>query len=247
MMTTIMIGELYFPDTERHFQVFGDGIADYQRPQREKAFEYVQDWRRAIDLGANVGIFSRHFAEKFGEVWAIEPLRANIECLEKNVPNNVLIKKMAVGDENREVSIYLTPKSLGGAFVFDHAEVGRPPLKVIDETLMEVVPMVTLDSLELDHVGLFKLDIQGSEVIALRGAEQTLKRCRPVILIEEKPVGGPDGSIEHVEIATDLLVSFGYVPKERVGADRVFVFTTDRMRIGATGEWGPLIPRPAEQ
>jgi len=223
-MGTILIGGLHFPDTERHFQVFGENVADYQRPQREKAFEYVTDWRLAIDLGANVGIFARHFASRFDEVWAIEPLTANIECLKRNIPENVKIKKFAIGDAEREATIYLTPKSLGGAFVFDHDGVDHPPLKSIDDTLMEHVQMRTIDSFELEHLGLFKLDIQGSEVIAIKGAEKTLRRCRPVVLIEEKPVGGPGGTTDHIAAATALLVELGMTPKERVGADRIYIF-----------------------
>ena len=95
----ILIGGLYFPDGERHFQVFGDAIADYQRPQRDRAFEFVTDWRLAVDIGANVGIFARHFAERFDEVWAVEPVPDAIECLRLNVSGNVVIKPFAMGSE----------------------------------------------------------------------------------------------------------------------------------------------------
>lgn len=218
-----LIGDMYFPDIERHFQRFADAIGDYQRPQREKAFEYVTDWSLCIDLGANVGIFSRHFATRFDEVWAIEPLSDNIECLQLNVPKNVRIMQVAVGQECRNTTIYKTPKSLGGAFVCDDSEVDVPVIAQ-DPSLREDVPMITLDSLEIPRLGLLKLDIQGSEVIALRGGVATLKRCRPVVLIEEKPLGGPGGSTVHIDKATELLTEIGMVPRERVGADRVYTF-----------------------
>lgn len=219
----IKIGSLFFPDGERHFQAFASDIEGYQRAQRDRAFTYVKDWRLAIDVGANVGIFSRHFAERFETVWAIEPLQANIECLEKNVPDNVVIKQFAVGDKMAKRTIYQTPNSLGGAFILDDEGVPTPHSN-LHEKLKVGVDMVTIDSLEPPAVGLMKLDIQGSEVIALKGAEQTLKRCRPVVLIEEKPLGGPKGSVAHIQEGRALLLSYGMTAKEQVGADRIYIF-----------------------
>src|SRR5687767_2103579 len=154
----IKIGGLYFADEEVHFRQFGDQVADYQRPQREKAFEYVSDWTMALDVGANVGIFARHFAERFDRVIAVEPLPVNIECLRLNVPPNVTIRECAVGDECREVQIYVTPKNTGGSFVSNHAEVETPRITIQPERLV-TVPMVTIDSFGLERLGLMKLDI----------------------------------------------------------------------------------------
>ena len=219
----IQIGGVYFPDGERHFQTFADDIDGYQKPQRDAALKYVKDWRRAMDLGANVGIFSRHFAKHFEEVLSVEPLEANIECLKLNLPENCKIVPYAIGDRNVRQKMYQTPKSLGGAFIMDDPDVDAPPV-VINQDLVVEVDMITVDSMNLDSLGLFKLDIQGSEVIALKGARETILKYRPVVLIEEKPVGGPTGSVDHIKLAMEHLLSLGLVAKERVGADRVYVF-----------------------
>ena len=68
------------------------------------------------------------------------------------------------------------------------------------------------------------LDVQGSELIALKGAAETIKRCRPVVLIEEKPIGGPTGSTAHIHQARDFLWHLGMTRKDRMGADRVYAF-----------------------
>lgn len=218
-----IVGDFYFPDSERHFTELGDQVGEYQRPQREKAFEYVTDWRLCIDIGANVGIFARHFASRFDQVWAIEPVDENVQCLRRNVPENVTIMQCAVGEESRDAKICRTPKNVGGAFICDDDDV--EPLFAPDATsLTETVTMITLDSLDIPHVGLIKLDIQGAELIALRGARDTLVRCRPVILIEEKPVGKKSGSIDHIAKAAAFLQDLGMTPKEKVGADRVYIF-----------------------
>ncbi len=220
----ILIGGLYFPDGERHFQVFGDAIADYQRPQRDRAFEFVTDWRLAVDIGANVGIFARHFAERFDEVWAVEPVPDAIECLRLNVSGNVVIKPFAMGSEIGRRQIYQnSPKSVGGSFIVNDPEVFVPEVK-FDSSCLVDVDLVTLDSLELSAVGLIKLDVQGSEVAVLKGGRDTLERCRPVILIEEKPLGGPAGDVAHIQQAQTFLQDIGMTAKDRVGADRIYVF-----------------------
>ncbi|WP_295492040.1 FkbM family methyltransferase [Sphingorhabdus sp. EL138] len=218
-----LIGELYFPDSEQHFMQYGEAIGAYQKPQRDKALEYVTNWETCIDVGANVGIFSRHFATRFIKVVAIEPVAENVACLELNVPSNVEIMKIAVGEEARSIHIQRTPKNVGGAFVCDHALVDCP-IPADNPDMIEEVQMVTIDSLDLKAVGLVKLDIQGSELIALRGSSETLLRCRPVVLIEEKPIGGKGGSIDHIAMASEFLIGLGMHPREKVGADRIYAF-----------------------
>jgi hypothetical protein len=44
-----------------------------------------------------------------------------------------------------------------------------------------------LDSLEFPVVDYIKIDCEGFEYRVLQGAEQTIRRCRPVVVIEQKP------------------------------------------------------------
>jgi len=48
------------------------------------------------------------------------------------------------------------------------------------------VSVATLDSYAFEACGLIKLDIEGGELLALRGAEKTIKQSRPVIVVEYK-------------------------------------------------------------
>src|SRR6185312_10827709 len=48
----------------------------------------------------------------------------------------------------------------------------------------EPVPMVTVDSLELVDCQFMKIDVEGMEVEALRGAVATIERFRPILYIE---------------------------------------------------------------
>jgi len=211
-----LVGNIYIPDGDCHFASFGDNLEHYQEPQRLKAFEYITIWDCAVDLGAHVGIFTRDFARRFKRVVAFEPTLETRECLEKNVPENVTIVPYAVGDRDGTVLFRRHIKNSGGSEMVENG----PEIAGFEHY---TVRMVTLDSLDLQGVGLVKIDIQGCEPIALRGAEDTLRRCKPVVLIEEKPLGGPTGSVDHIVASRDILLSYGYREGEKVGADRIYI------------------------
>ncbi len=66
------------------------------------------------------------------------------------------------------------------------------------------IPTIRIDDLELPDLAFFKLDIEGYEARALRGAEQTLLRFKPLVMFEDKPkksahFGDPRESHEFLE------------------------------------------------
>lgn len=214
-----LVGNIYLPEGDQHFVKLGGDIEHYQEPQRLKAFEFVKTWECAVDLGAHVGIFSRHFAQVFDRVIAFEPTLETRQCLERNVPDNVTIVPFACGDRDDTVLFRRHIKNSGGTemAIEDRGDSGGFE--------HYSVRMITLDSLNLSGVGLVKIDIQGAEPLALRGAVDTLRRCKPVVLIEEKPFGGKgaNGSVEHIMESRDILIGYGYREGEKVGADRIYL------------------------
>jgi FkbM family methyltransferase len=207
----LVSGGFYFPDNERHFTALGDDVANYQKPQREKAYEYVQNWRCAVDIGAHVGIFSCDFAQRFERVVAFEPMPSTRECLLRNVPGNVDVKPFACGSHPGKVRMERSTKNSGGSRII--------AADAMVDSLIEV-EVVTLDSFGFEAVDLIKLDVEGFEPEAILGAEQTMRRCMPVVIVEEKL---KPGNFDHVKRASELLLSFGYSKGELVGADRIYV------------------------
>ena len=69
------------------------------------------------------------------------------------------------------------------------------------------IEVVTLDSLEFETVDFIKIDVEGWEPRVLRGGEQTIKRCRPNIIVECK--GNDTAYGEARNAAVTLLESWG--------------------------------------
>jgi len=136
-----------------------------------------------IDCGAHVGVFAR-FAFRRGarRVVAVEPEPINLECLRRNFRDEIadgrlIIVPQGVWSAPGTMSLYLgTPNSGMNTMVF------------ASEGQQIQVPTTTIDllvsQLGLSKVDYIKMDIEGAEREALRGALETLRRFRPVLMLD---------------------------------------------------------------
>ncbi|WP_269219456.1 FkbM family methyltransferase [Brevundimonas vesicularis] len=214
--------DFWLPDGEQHW--LQANLADYQSAGRRAAYKYVKDWRRALDIGGNIGIFARAFSDYFGEVVSFEPVPGIRECLVRNVPKTVVVQPYALADQPGELIMHQLTKGSGGSFIANHPGIATPTNEMPVGRKAVPVEVRTIDSFEYDSVGLMKLDIQGAEYLALLGAQETITRCRPVIILEEKPRPGDDLDAQNAHKAAELLVSLGMTPKEKPGGDRIYIF-----------------------
>lgn len=134
------------------------------------ALAHVSEFRMALDAGAHVGYWTMVMAERFEKVLAFEPMPDNQEKWRRHLApfgNAELICK-ALGDAPRRVSM------LGEGHSKHYAS--ADPAGDTD--------MVTIDSLDLPVLDFLKVDCEGADALVLRGAEATLRRCKPVVIVE---------------------------------------------------------------
>lgn len=148
----------------------------------------------AIDGGANVGNWSAELAKFFRLVYAFEPVgfvftelsrRANeFGCT--SLKQGILPIQCALFDRECFVKMVSPPKRHAStAFYVSPVEQAEQwPASPRDPP---DVLAITIDRLNLQQCGLIKLDLEGAELRALVGARETLKRCRPVLIVEYVP------------------------------------------------------------
>jgi len=189
----------------------------YQAGHLRVALQYVTDWTCAVDCGAHVGTWAKPMSEQFGTVIAIEPSRDTFQALTENMRTfgcaNVELHNVALGAEPGRVTMALDAKNTerqnaGGRYV-QNAVNGSAS-----------VPRITLDSLDLPSCGFLKIDAEGSEPLVLMGARKTLKRCRPIVLYENKTLWLRHG-LSAVDPQT-VLAQAGYRQLERASCDLIF-------------------------
>lgn len=149
-----------------------------------------------LDIGANIGLYSALYAQylkkKTPKIYAIEAVKQNFEYLNKNIAQNgfenVETFQIALGDQAGELSFYLPDADYVGNLVGSNVLAGDEQAKDEKRGHTEKVKMVTLDEWSLDQklerCDFMKIDIEGAELLAFRGAHQFLEKFRPVIQCE---------------------------------------------------------------
>lgn len=172
--------EYWMPDSDRHFErliakrIKNGGPAQYQDDTREEAYKYVTDFNVAIDVGANVGLWSKHLVEKFDRVIAFEPLEQVYSCLELNVKNlPVEINRFALGSVTDKIEMVYDVKNTGSSYV---SEIGTGSIDI-----------KRMDELNLPKFGLLKIDCEGHELEVIKGGEQTILKYKPIVIVEQHP------------------------------------------------------------
>lgn len=203
----------WFPDAESHFpkmlkkSVDKGGPAEYQYQVRDRSIAHARQRGVALDIGANVGLWSRGLCANFRTVVAFEPVAMFRECLIRNVTaSNLQVKDFALGDRRTQATMIITEGNTGHTHI-DPATLGSGETQVY-----------RLDDLELDEVDYIKMDCEGYEYRILQGAELTIRRCRPVVVVEQKPHDAySDQYGQHAAI--ELLRSWGMVRLDQVKDD----------------------------
>ena len=179
---------IWLPDTDQHFgammakttlAIGADGaVGTYQKNKLDAGLEITARRRVALDIGAHVGFWSMWLADAFSEVHAFEPVEEHRACFRRNVrQENVLLHACVLGAQRAAVAMRVDLENTGKTRIEDG--VGS-------------VPMMTLDELELRDVDFIKIDVEGFEADVIKGARETIDRCRPVIVIEQNGPGHED-------------------------------------------------------
>jgi len=210
-----LINDWFMPDWDNHIQ-FNFKKGGYQVKQRDLALSYVKEWDMAIDIGANIGLWTKPLCEKFRFVWAFEPSRENWECCQKNLLNiqNYQLEQVALGDKQAEdVRLYSTSDSCGDLRIVPIGE----KAKVIDN-----VDMMMLDNYNFaGKVGFIKIDVQQHEKEVLLGSKRTLEKHNPVICVEQPT--RTDEEKEYKFECKEILSSFGYREKGSKKKETIYI------------------------
>jgi FkbM family methyltransferase len=201
-----------YPGNETSRAIFITG--NYEPNEFFLLSEVIRPGMTFVDAGANMGLYTLFAARKIGErgtVLAIEPSARECGRLLKNVKinalSNVRLVRNAISDSCLEVDLLIAEEEWSGhntlgAFAYDTPLAAKESVRTkrLDDIVSEE---------GLTRVDIVKMDVEGAELRALKGAACILERFRPLLLLELA-----DRALRHQDCSSagiwDLLRQRGY-------------------------------------
>ena len=179
-------GKFWVPD-EEVIQLDALAAGGWQIDHLERALSHVKDFDIAVDGGAHAGSWTMAMAERFKQVHAFEPSPPTYECLNANMAEwaaehkdidvFIALHKCALGEDTAMVSMGEDGKYSNG---------GNTGGRYLKPDVTGEIRVRALDTFELKGCDFLKLDVEGFEYYALRGARETIEQFRPIVQIEVK-------------------------------------------------------------
>lgn len=138
--------------------------------------------RVALDIGANIGVWAEEMRRCGAMVHAFEPNPKLFGMLRSGAaPNGVALHNLALSDRAGE-AVLMVPRGRRG---FSNQGATLSAEKIGEREFGAVtVSTARLDDLGLEDVGFMKIDVEGHELAVIAGAERTIARWRPALVVE---------------------------------------------------------------
>ena len=177
-----------------------------------------------VDIGSNIGIYSYYFLNKFDEIISFEPLIKSSNKLKSLKSKKITIHNIALSDTSGENILYTPIKK--GVMVPSNSSLNKIGLDY-EENLIKIK---TLDKFNLIEVDLIKIDVEGHEDKVLSGALDTIKRNRPVLIIEieQRHIHRPINEV--FEMITNLNYKGFFLKKKKLLSIKDFSLNIDQKK-----------------
>ncbi len=178
-------------------------------PRFEPELACVASWAprggTSVDVGAWYGPWTARLLKLADRVVTIEANPAMARMLRAGLPAAEIVEA-AASDQPGTATLWLPG---GGRGAEGLASLEHPTEQSV------TVRRLTIDSLGLTDVRLIKVDVEGHEAAALRGAEQTIRRDAPLLMVELET------RHQRIDEVTGMLAGWGYEGSVLAGRDWV--------------------------
>ena len=176
-------GDFWLIDSDTHISAWCEqhGKLGHDTNMLPLILPHIPVGGTVVDAGSYIGDHTASYLERVGptgRVLAFEPMKEAHDCLRLNCPHAFCFRA-ALSDH------------IGTCRVIPADDNNFGTARIADEDFncvvnsVDTVPMLTIDSLELlDRLDYCKLDTEGTELRILKGGVKTVKKFRPVMVIE---------------------------------------------------------------
>ncbi len=198
-----------------NFESWGDG----HNNGFEATVEACRGKRCVLDVGGHIGLVTLPISQVLapgGRVVTFEPSAANLQYLKQhlqaNAVDNVTVEACLVGDNAKTVTFFEQRDAAG-----QNAQVVGKNRELYDEVIRSQVAIDAYCEAHGLSPEIIKMDIEGAEVGALKGARHVLSTYKPTVFLSVHPrhIEMMGASIKEME---EFLEDVGYTVSEIGGA-----------------------------
>ena len=158
----------WFPDTDN---ACGEAVVADVAMIETLWLQHVPNRSICVQAGGNCGVYPSKLSEHFEAVYTAEPDTENFSCMALNASKDrIYAFRAAFGAKPGTIGLHKVEGNAGAHWIAGKG----------------TIPVITIDSLNLPACDLIALDVEGAELIALQGAEATVKAFKPTIITEDK-------------------------------------------------------------
>jgi FkbM family methyltransferase len=167
---------------------------------------HLREGMTVMDVGANLGLYSLLISRAVGpsgKVYAFEPVPEIFARLKEHIAlnnaTNVIPVPIALSDEKGKAKMSVRG---GESSLF----------RRVSDEFVEVPTERLNDFVEREGIGrvdAIKLDVEGAELHVIRGADKTIRRFKPIMMVEINPDTLKAAGTTPQELF-DAIVSYGY-------------------------------------
>jgi FkbM family methyltransferase len=207
---------------------FADSLNAGKIYEQDFVIEFLQDIVKSsktiLDIGSHAGshtVLYKHINPDC-TIFCFEPQSEMYNLLHHNILKNNFTNVIALNNGVANVSIKsnMSKSVLDGDNIGKNVEYGTGKRFNLGGLQIgnggEEIETITIDSLNLTECDYIKIDVEGFEPLVLMGAEETIKKFKPIILFESnhkvisKDMAEKFGLSYPVQSSFDILKSYGY-------------------------------------
>jgi FkbM family methyltransferase len=204
---TIPPADLMKPENRQLYYRFLTTLKEIESVVINSIYDGSSPFRRGavvVDAGARIGAFTAKVSAALGEegrIIAIEPEPRNFACLRKNIETNnlknVAAIQKALWSQKQRLSIFISGNAAAHSVYHDafYSSTSNS-ISVEADTLDDI-----LQELDITSVDFIKMDIEGSEIEALKGMRKVLESQVQLSVAAYHPV---EGRLAHTVIVPQL-------------------------------------------
>lgn len=202
----------------------------YLHALRTDVFPHLPSHGICLDIGGNIGNHALFFADHFEQVHAFEPNKEvhDVLTLNARLKPNIVAHPFGLSSREAELEAAIDPLNIGGGSIAgqEGSMSARFKVKRLDDVALP----------DGKPVSFIKIDIEGHELDALKGAEATISTHKPVIVLEARSCDVENGTTP----ALSFLRGLGYRHMYRFARD--ISLSRHRADIRVSGVPAALLP-----